>query len=259
MSMRASFLPRIRRPVVVSSSSLLACLLVSGCSSASFTPSPPPPPASLTELTEPLSLYPSCDSSVPACKARIDEAYPQIYDRLNSLLSRNLAPVVVRIDTIRESDGGWWANGPAVWDKAGEQNQAAVGAGMATGFLSLLSGSSPLGAVEDGANVGASLATKEEGKCLTSADSSFKGVSEVQVFLEKPKISTLDGFEKGKFVRVEFSGKFWPFKQGGMFDEVSNIYSPGRKSFGSVSLHSVGATVTPVSEPELFEHCLSSS
>lgn len=250
----------MRRFSPLSASLAAVALFGTGCDSGSYTPPPPPPPpATLTELTQPLSLYPRCDTDVPACSVRVDEAYAQIYGRLNSLISRNLAPIVVRIDTIRQDDKGWWANGPAVWDKAGEQNQAAVGAGMAAGFLSLLSGRSPLGALEDGANVGAGLATKHEGSCLTSADSSFRGVSEVQIFLEKPNITSLDGFEKGKYVRVEFTGNFWPFKQGGIFDKVSSISSPGNKSFGSVSLHSVGARVSPVPEPELFEYCKSSS
>ena len=233
--------------------------LVSSCSSGSISTPPPPPPTSLTELTQPISEFPDCDSNVPSCSERIDAAYSQIYDQLNSLTSRNLSPVIVRIDTIRKTKDGWWANGPAVWDKAGEQNQNAVGTGMAAGMLSLLSGSSPLGALEDGANVGAGLATREEGKCLTSGDALFKGVSEVQIFLESPNIPSLDGFEEGKFVRVEFSGNFWKFQKGGLFDEVSSFSSPGNKSFGSVSLHSVGATVTPVAEPKLYEYCLPSS
>jgi hypothetical protein len=219
---------------------------------------PSGPPTTLTELTQPISDYPLCDKDTPACTARIDAAIPLIYSKLNALTSRNLAPVIVRIDTIRKDDKGWWANGPAVWDEADEQNTNAVGLGMAFGALSLLSGNSPLGALADGANVGSSMSTNQTGRCLTSADHLFKGVGEVQIFLEKPNITSLEGFEEGRYVKVEFNRDFWKFEKGGLFDSVSTFYSPGNQSFGKVSLHSVAATVTPMSPPKLFKYCLPS-
>jgi hypothetical protein len=219
---------------------------------------PPPPPATLEELTKPLTAIPICDRSAPACKEELKSAYEEAYSSLNSILDRNVHSVIMRVDKITGSaSDGYESNGVVVWDPVAENNRGAVGSGLAMGIVSLLGGSSPLEAVGSAADATASgYDSKTQGKCLLSADQSFKGFGEVQLFLNTPNLTSLKGYEEGSYVKVTFVGSFLPFRNSGMFDQNSWISrEPGESNFGTVTLYSVGATVTPAIKPKLHLYC----
>lgn len=226
-------------------------------------PPPPPPPASLTELTEPFASYPFCDSSIPACKVKEQSANEAILPQLASISSPGIQPLVMRIDSISQQDRNTWnVSGDVVWDEAADQNSAAFGIGAAAAGLSLLGGRSPLGAIVDGTSVGKSLSTDQADKCLTSADPNFKGFGEITLYIKDVRLSTLDGFEEGKYLRVDLGSSLLPFRKGdSIFDtERSKFFPPsnfsgGKTGFGTVRLNSQGTSAEVVPSPKLYEYC----
>ena len=243
----------------------LVVAAISRCSSGtSSEPSaPPPPPATLTQLTEPFSSYPFCDTTLPACKVKEQTADEAILPQLASIASPGIQPLTMRIDDITQQDKKTWnVSGDVVWDEAGDANSAAFGIGAAAAGLSLLSGRSPLGAIADGTSVGKSLSTDQDNKCLTSADPNFKGFGKVTLYIRAVRLATLDGFEEGKYLRVDLSSSLLPFREGnGMFDtERSSFFAPsnfsgGETGFGTVSLDAQGSSAQVVPAPKLYRYC----
>lgn len=246
----------------------LAVLIVVGISRcanrAPDTPAPPPPPpASLTELTEPFASYPFCDTTTPACKAKEQSADEAILPQLASIASPGIQPLVMRIDDISQQDKNTWnVSGDVVWDEAADANSAAFGIGAAAAGLSMLSGRSPLGAIADGTSVGKSLSTDRDNKCLTSADPNFKGFGKISLYISDVRLATLDGFEEGKYLRLDLGSSLLPFREGdGMFDtERSQFFSPsnfsgGQTGFGTVRLYAKSASAQVVPAPKLYEYC----